>query len=75
MVAARRQWSVGGKLKRVAPASALLGLAIQFVWFDAATVMHIVTGTLFVVWLSVGGGCYSRGRTGFRTDDALRESL
>ena len=62
MVAARRQWSVGGKLKRVAPASALLGLAIQFVWFDAATVMHIVTGTLFVVWLSVGGGMLLKGQ-------------
>ena len=63
IVIARRQRSAGGSLERVAPASALLGLAIQFVWLDAATVVHIVTGTLFVVWLTVGGGTLLRGRT------------
>ena len=63
LVVARRQWSAGGALRRVAPASALLGLAIQFVWFDAATMLHAVTGTLFVVWLAVGGGTLLKGRT------------
>ena len=62
VVAARRQRGAGGSLKRVAPASALLGVAIQFVWLDAATVMHMITGTLFVVWLAVGGGLLLRGR-------------
>lgn len=56
IVIAWRQWGAGGSLKRIAPASALLGMAIQFVWFDAATMLHAVTGTLFVVWLAVGGG-------------------
>ena len=63
IVIAWRQPSAGGTLRRLAPASALLGLAIQFVWFDAATMMHAVTGTLFVVWLAVGGGTLLQGRT------------
>ena len=57
-----RQRRAGGALERIAPASALLGAAIQFVWLDAATVVHIVTGTLFVVWLTVGGGMLLKGR-------------
>ena len=62
-VIARRQWGAGGSLKRIAPASALLGLAIQFVWLDAATMLHAVTGTLFVVWLALGGATLLKGRT------------
>ncbi len=62
IVIAWRQRSAGGTLRRFAPASALLGLAIQFVWLDAATVMHIVTGTLFVGWLAVGGSMLVKGR-------------
>ena len=62
IVIARRQRSAGGALGRIAPASALLGVAIQFVWLDAATVVHIVTGTLFVVWLTIGGGMLLKGR-------------
>ena len=63
IVIAWRQWGAGGSLKRIAPASALLGLAIQFVWLDAATRLHAVTGTLFVVWLAVGGATLLKGRT------------
>ena len=62
IVIARRQRSAGGALRRLAPASALLGVTIQFVWLDAATVVHIVTGTLFVVWLTIGGGMLLKGR-------------
>ena len=57
-----RQRVAGGTLGRIAPASALLGVAIQFVWLDAATVVHIVTGTLFVAWLTVGGGMLLKGQ-------------
>ena len=57
-----RQRVAGGTLGRIAPASALLGVAIQFVWLDAATVVHIVTGTLFLAWLTVGGGMLLKGR-------------
>ena len=63
IVVARRQWRTGASLGRVAPVSALLGLAIQFVWLDAATVVHMVTGTLFVFWLAVAGGMLLKGRT------------
>ena len=62
IVVARRQWSARGALERIAPASALLGVAIQFVWLDAATVMHMITGTLFVVWLGAGGAMLLKGR-------------
>ena len=62
IVAAWRQWGAGGALRRIAPASAILGLAIQFIWFDAATVMHMITGTLFVVWLAVGGRTLLKGQ-------------
>lgn len=62
VVIGSRQRRAGGSLERVAPASALLGVAIQFVWLDAATVVHIVTGTLFVVWLIAGGGTLLKGR-------------
>lgn len=57
-----RQRGAGGTLPRIAPASALLGVAIQFVWLDAATVMHMITGTLFLVWLAVGGGMLLKAR-------------
>ena len=62
IVIAWRQRRAGGAIERIAPASALLGLAIQFVWFDAATVMHMITGTLFVVWLGAGGAMLLKGR-------------
>ena len=62
------QAQAGGSLERIAPASALLGLATppasssQFVWLDAATVVHMITGTLFVVWLGAGGAMLLKGR-------------
>lgn len=62
IVIAWRQRSAGGALGRFAPASALLGLAIQFVWLDAATIMHMITGTLFVAWLVAGGRMLLKGR-------------
>ena len=61
IVIAWRQWGAGGPLRRIAPASALLGLAIQLVWLDAATMLHAVTGTLFVVWLAAGGATLLKG--------------
>ena len=62
IIAAWHQWYVAGAAKRVAPASALLGMAMQFVWFDAATLMHAVTGTALLVWLAVVGGMLRQGR-------------
>lgn len=63
IAAARRQWGAGGLLRRIAPASASLGLAMQLVWLDAATWMHPITGTAFVVWLTAAGGCFLKGRS------------
>lgn len=63
VAAARRQWRGGGALRRIAPAAAMLGLAMQLVWLDAATWVHPVTGTAFVVWLAAAGGCSLKGRS------------
>ena len=55
MVVAWHQWRAGSSPRRIAPATALVGLATQFVWFNAPTMVHAVTGTLFIVWLVVVG--------------------
>ncbi len=44
IVAARYQWRVGGMLRRVAPASAVIGVAMQFIWLDAVTIIHAPGG-------------------------------
>lgn len=62
IVAARYQWNVGGTLRRIAPLSALIGVAMQFIWIDAATIMHSVIGTAFFLWLIAVGGMLSTGR-------------
>lgn len=62
IVAGWRQWSRGNDVRRLAAMTALLGLAMQFIWLDAATLMHRITGILFVLWLVVAGGMLRRGR-------------
>nr|ABE03936.1 hypothetical protein [Theonella swinhoei bacterial symbiont clone pSW1H8] len=62
IVAARYQWRVGGVLRRVAPVSAVIGVAMQFIWLDAATIMHRVVGTAFFLWLLVIGTMLATGR-------------
>ena len=62
IVAARYQWQVGGTLRKVAPGSAILGVAMQFIWVDSATILHPIIGTLFFVWLLVIGTMLSTGR-------------
>ncbi len=61
IAAARRQWRGGEVLRRIAPASALLGLTMQLVWLDAATWVHPITGTAFVVWLAAAAGNLLKG--------------
>lgn len=58
----RRQWTAGRDFRRIAAATVLLGLAMQFIWLDAATLMHRVTGIVFVVWLAAVGAMLRRGR-------------
>ena len=62
IVAARYQWRVGGTLRKVAPGSAILGVAMQFIWLDSATIMHSIVGTGFFLWLLAIGTMLSTGR-------------
>ena len=62
LAAAHRQWSAGDPIRRIAPASALIGIAMQLIWLDAATVVHRVSGVAFVVWLVVIGAMLLTGR-------------
>ena len=55
LVAARYQWQVGGALRWIAPASAVIGISMQLIWIDAATIMHRIGGTAFLLWLVVMG--------------------
>ena len=62
IVAARYQWKAGGPLRYVAVASAVIGIAMQFIWLDAATIMHIISGVAVFVWLLVIGVLLTTGR-------------
>ena len=62
LVAARYQWRAGFALRKIAPASAVLGIAMQFIWLDAATFVHPVVGTGFFVWLAAVGSMLATGR-------------
>ena len=55
LVAARYEWKAGGALRRIAPVSAATGVAMQFIWIDAATAVHRITGTTFFLWLLAVG--------------------
>ena len=57
-----RQWRIGGTLRRLAPATALVGAAMQLIWVDAATVVHRFTGPLFLLWLALVGFMLASGR-------------
>ena len=52
------QWRIGGRMLQTgAVASALFGIAMLFIWVDAATVMHRISGIAFLLWLlGYGGG-------------------
>ena len=62
VVAGGRLWTAGREFRRMAAVTALLGLAMQFIWLDAATLLHRVTGIVFVVWLVVAGSMLRDGR-------------
>ena len=49
------QWRIGGLLKVSAIADVIIGVAMLFIWVDAATVMHRISGVAFLVWLIVSG--------------------
>lgn len=62
IVAAWYQWQVGGTLRKVAPVSVVLGVAMQLIWVDAANIIHPVVGALFFLWLLVIGAMLATGR-------------
>ena len=62
IVAARYQWQVGGTLQWIAPASLIIGVAMQFIWVDSATVLHPIVGTAFFIWLLAVGTMLKTGR-------------
>ena len=49
------QWRMGGILRLTAVIDAALGVAMLFIWLDAATVVHRITGVAFLIWLIVVG--------------------
>ena len=62
VVASRYQWKAGGALRMMAPISAVLGVAMLFIWFDAAKAIHMAVGTGFLIWLIVIGSMLASGR-------------
>ena len=56
------KWRMGGVLRITAVAGAVLGLAMLFIWLDAATAVHRVTGIAFLLWLIVVGLWLIAGR-------------
>jgi len=62
IVAARYQWQVGGTLRWIAPGSLVIGVAMQFIWIDSATILHPIVGTAFFLWLLAVGTMLSTGR-------------
>ena len=63
VVASRYQWKVGGTLRSISPISAIVGVAMQFIWIGAATMVHPIVGAAFFVWLLAVGLMLFRGRT------------
>ena len=49
------QWRIGGLLKVSAVADVIIGAAMLFIWVDAATVIHRVSGIAFLLWLIISG--------------------
>lgn len=63
VAASRYQWMVGGALRHIAPFSAVVGVAMQFIWIDAATLAHPIVGAAFFIWLLAVGSMLFSGRT------------
>ena len=72
LTTAVRQWRVGGTLRRLAPASALVGAAMQFIWADWASTLHRFTGPLFMAWLALIGFMLASGRVERRLAGTVR---
>ncbi len=67
--AAIPMWKPGGAFRIVAPASVVVGVAMLFIWVDAATFMHRITGPAFLVWTIVVGCVLLTRRKGQRSPE------
>ena len=72
------QWRMGGLLKVSAVADVIIGVVMLFIWVDAATVMHRVSGIAFLAWLIVSGlwlvaGLLKPPAPNFDADDAPQD--
>ncbi len=63
VIASRYQWKVGGVLRCVSPVTAAMGIAMQFIWVNSASIAHPIIGTAFLVWLVAIGMMLLTGRT------------
>ena len=62
IVVSRDRRRAGGALRNTAPPAAVTGIAMQFIWIDAATLVHRVVGVVFFVWLVASGWMLLAGR-------------
>lgn len=51
----------GGTVRLTSLLSGAIGIGMLFIWLDAATVMHRITGVAFLLWLVVLGGMLLTG--------------
>ena len=66
VVAVRPQWAITASPRFLAVTSAVLGAAMLFIWWDAATVVHRAVGILFLIWLLAVGTTLAKRTAGMR---------
>ena len=62
IVVAIQQWKAGPPYRKIALFSVVAGIAMQFIWWDAATIVHRITGIAFLLWLILMGVMFVTGR-------------
>ena len=62
LIASFFQYRVGGRLRFIAPISAVLGASMQLIWLPDIIAVHQITGIAFFVWLIVIGAMLLTGR-------------
>ncbi len=62
IVATPYLWRAGGFLRYITVLSGAIGISMQFIWFDSATVMHQISGIAIFIWLVVIGAMLLTGR-------------
>ena len=62
IAASRPQWQAGGVLLYLSPVTAVLGLAMLFIWVDSATALHNISGPAFLIWLALAALSFLAGQ-------------